>query len=218
MMSSNLQSRVAVLACVIALSLVARADSLATDLDPTHFYSLREDLRRCASPMCGGFWVRRLNRKLTRCLDGSHQPECYVASLRRLPDGGLPDGRQLLVQGRIRPRVFEGAGTFGVFRVDSIWTAETDQDAVGRFVAIENNGIVCISSPCFSYDEFVLNRSIVRQLSGIDLADLELPEESSLLPWEVGEYLILSGYEEQRQEFEGLGLWFVASQIFKQVK
>src|SRR5678815_3615 len=54
------------------------ADSLAST---STYYSIRADMRKCASPMCGGYFVRRVNQPLTRCANGKSQKECYVASI-----------------------------------------------------------------------------------------------------------------------------------------
>jgi uncharacterized protein DUF6748 len=59
-------------------------DSVAQDLHTTSapsYYTLRRDLRRCAAPRCGGFFVARANLPLTRCADGRVRAECYVAEL-----------------------------------------------------------------------------------------------------------------------------------------
>jgi hypothetical protein len=45
------------------------------------WYSLRRDARKCASPVCGGYFIDALNRKNTRCADHSLKSECYVAAL-----------------------------------------------------------------------------------------------------------------------------------------
>src|SRR5262249_44715728 len=57
--------------------LVAGASSASSST----YYTLRPDLRRCASPMCGGVFVQRVNRASTRCVDGSWASECYVADV-----------------------------------------------------------------------------------------------------------------------------------------
>jgi len=45
------------------------------------YVTLRRDLRRCASPLCGGFFVDAVNQDSLRCADGSRSAECYVADL-----------------------------------------------------------------------------------------------------------------------------------------
>ncbi len=56
------------------------SDDASSD-DASSYLSLRRDLRRCAAPMCGGFFVARTNRLTTECADGSRSRECYVAEL-----------------------------------------------------------------------------------------------------------------------------------------
>lgn len=45
------------------------------------FFAVRRDTRRCASPMCGGFWLSRVGASSTLCGDGRRLPECYVPEL-----------------------------------------------------------------------------------------------------------------------------------------
>ncbi len=45
------------------------------------FFTARPDFRKCATPMCGGYFVKAVNKKRTRCADGTEQRECYVAEL-----------------------------------------------------------------------------------------------------------------------------------------
>ncbi|MFM7276035.1 MAG: DUF6748 domain-containing protein, partial [Gammaproteobacteria bacterium] len=68
----------------------ARADAAGTPrFHPYGYFEVRKDLRRCVSPLCGGFWLRRLNAQMTRCADGAMQRECYVAELRDAPEALL---------------------------------------------------------------------------------------------------------------------------------
>ncbi|MGZ9272459.1 MAG: DUF6748 domain-containing protein, partial [Candidatus Binatia bacterium] len=45
------------------------------------FYTVRPDLRRCASPMCGGYYVRPVNKQLVPCANGRLMAECYVGEI-----------------------------------------------------------------------------------------------------------------------------------------
>src|SRR3954465_11590215 len=47
----------------------------------TSYFVIRADFRKCASPMCGGQFGKRVNFPTTTCVDGSSSPECYVASV-----------------------------------------------------------------------------------------------------------------------------------------
>src|SRR5260370_7964329 len=61
------------------------SESLSVLPDPMNatstFYSLRRDLRRCVSPLCGGYFVKRVNMSSTRCANGRFMSECYVAGI-----------------------------------------------------------------------------------------------------------------------------------------
>ncbi|WP_338115453.1 DUF6748 domain-containing protein [Nostoc sphaeroides] len=45
------------------------------------YYTVRRDFRRCASPICGGFFIKQNNLKATPCVDGVFRNECYVSSI-----------------------------------------------------------------------------------------------------------------------------------------
>jgi hypothetical protein len=47
---------------------------------PTH-YSLRRDLRKCAYPTCGGWWVAPVNARSMRCPSGGTAAECYLVDV-----------------------------------------------------------------------------------------------------------------------------------------
>src|SRR6187399_598540 len=68
--------------------------TLAQDLrgpDAASYLQLRRDLRRCAAPLCGGFFVDSVNRATLRCADGQRSAECYVAELDLSALGLAPD-------------------------------------------------------------------------------------------------------------------------------
>src|SRR5688500_1902707 len=45
------------------------------------YFLVRQDRRRCMSPLCGGYFVKRVNQSRTRCANGRWMPECYVAEI-----------------------------------------------------------------------------------------------------------------------------------------
>src|SRR6266576_1772735 len=94
---------------------------LAEPIDPTStFYSVRRDLRRCVSPMCGGYFVKRVNTPSTRCANGRFMRECYVAEIN---GNGQPqtDSDNLLVRGRIVAKRYGRFGNLGELRVSESW-------------------------------------------------------------------------------------------------
>lgn len=145
------------------------------------YYTVRRDFRRCASPICGGFFIKQNNLKATPCVDGVFRNECYVSSIDwsslKLPLDKLAkvqneDGSRLILRGTIVPVEFGEIGKFGELRVKEAFIAATDAPAKGTFVALKNNGIVCITTPCFSTDQFILNQPLFSQISSIDLSKI----------------------------------------------
>lgn len=155
----------------------ARADAAGTPrFHPYGYFEVRKDLRRCVSPLCGGFWLRRLNAQTTRCADGAMQRECYVAELRDAPEALLEESGQYLLRGKLLAREYEGFGNLGEFAVSGAWHAATDvlpgtrESRNVHYSGIESSGIVCVTTPCESLNEYVLNSPRQRLLTDIDLS------------------------------------------------
>jgi uncharacterized protein DUF6748/Kazal-type serine protease inhibitor-like protein len=142
-------------------------DTLAQDLQSEvggSYFSLRADVRRCAAPRCGGFFVQRVNRPTTLCADGRRRSECYVARL-ELDALGLSDEQaqalrsepaRFLLRGEITPLPGDSP-ELGSLSVSEAWQGEGQSPAPGLFVRAKNEGIVCITFPCLSFSGQTLN-------------------------------------------------------------
>lgn len=136
-------------------------DSLAST---SSYYSFRRDLRRCASPRCGGYFLKLVNESRTRCADNRYQPECYVATIDW--NGQVePDSDRGLLRGSIRRQ-----GKFGMFRVTEVWQAASASQPAGTFFRVRDRGIRCIAAPCATHHEARLNSTVSRNVAGVDLA------------------------------------------------
>ena len=143
--------------------------TLAQDLRgpaPASYLLLRRDVRRCASPACGGFFVDPVNQDTLRCADGQRSEECYVADL-DLGALGLSadqeavlrnDPTTFLVQGALRSRSAR-RGSLADLNVTEVWHGHADTTPSGQFLRASNNGIVCITTPCLSFSAELLNRN-----------------------------------------------------------
>ncbi|BBD59906.1 hypothetical protein NIES2109_26970 [Nostoc sp. HK-01] len=143
------------------------------------YYTVRRDLRRCASPICGGYFIKQVNLKATPCLDGVFREECYVSAIDwsslkvsplELVKIQNDDSSRLLLRGNIIPVTLPGFGEFGNLRVKEAFVAATNTPAKGTFVALKDNGIRCITTPCFSTNQLILNKPKISQVSSIDLS------------------------------------------------
>ncbi|MFO0676186.1 MAG: Kazal-type serine protease inhibitor family protein [Polyangiaceae bacterium] len=134
-----------------------------------YFQVTRRDARRCVSPLCGGFWVKRVNETTTLCADGARRSECYVGSI-QLNGIGLSareeedfeaalEGGKALIKAKTY-RTYFGRSVVGVLKANEGWlgitgAATTAND--GSFYRAADNGIRCITAPCPTTTAYGLN-------------------------------------------------------------
>ena len=110
-------------------------DSLAST---SSFYTIRRDVRRCASPMCGGYFIQLVNQSRTRCHDGRFMRECYVASIEW---NGQPEPQndRALVRGSLS--TFPGhRRRFGMLNAREVWLPASDKQASGTYFRVRDRG------------------------------------------------------------------------------
>lgn len=181
------------------------------------FYTFRPDLRKCITPLCGGLFVKAVNREQTRCADGSLQQECYVATVVNKTNVNYVEGG--LLQGKIKPKKYKGFGNLGKFELSAAFRPAVTTTASSYFVGLHNNGRVCITTPCFSFDEYVLNSKKVKDVSLIDLEQVGASEEDLKTAWAIiseggNSALLATGTNEYVQELDGIGVHFIADQFY----
>ena len=157
----------------------APAASMADDSikSTSTFYLVRADLRKCRSPMCGGFFVKRVNEPSTLCLDGSMAPECYVAEI-DWNGHTSGDAAQMLLRGDIAAGTHKTVGKFGVLRVTELWQSASDSQPTGIFYRVRDRGLRCIAAPCPTHHEAKLNSTVSRNIAGVDLTGAHAAEAS----------------------------------------
>lgn len=142
-------------------------DSLAST---SSFYSFRRDLRRCASPRCGGYFLKLVNQTRTRCADNRFARECYVASI-DWRGQQEPDSERGLLRGTMRRK-----GQFGEFRVSEVWQAASANQPADKFFRVRDRGVRCIAAPCPTHSEATLNSTASRNIAGVDISGAGAPE------------------------------------------
>lgn len=205
---------------IVQYSLTAEIASAEIGFDPTGFYLARPDYRKCASPMCGGIFINPVNRSRMECPDGSISNECYVGTVDWGKIGFNPfsetDSDQLLLQGSVENDI-----RFGLFTAINAFSAAGKTRLKGKFYGVENNGILCISSPCFSFDEYLLNSKRSQPISDIDFSRTGASEKAIDQAYRLmaeGEAVIFVGENRRYRGFSGIGLRLVASQFFLPIK
>jgi hypothetical protein len=176
---------VALLAGAIALTGAAPATG-----DPprsvSSYYLARADARLCPSPMCGGIWVRLVNKRVTTCGDGVARRECYAAQAdlsrlrvdgkgRVLLQGLITEGRALARGKLVRGRV-QGFPELDTLVVSEAWPASSSLNRVrGVFHRLRDNGVRCVTTPCFSIHAAELNSGRHSNVSNVNLASAGAP-------------------------------------------
>lgn len=146
------------------------------------YYAIRKDMRRCAWPMCGQWFVSRVNRTTTTCHTGSSAAECYTPVLdwsesdldaaqqdKLLGQAGKLGGTFALVRGRFaKKNTTTPRPELGKFIVTEAWVAEGENPPEGVFAKVFENGIRCIAAPCPTLTEKGLNTG-----NAVNIADLD---------------------------------------------
>lgn len=194
----------------------------------TEVFTARPDYRRCVAPLCGGYFVKLVNKKLTQCADGSLQSECYVSSIIygsgpiNASISSFANKTPLLLLGRIVPKTYDGFGNLGLLVAKEAYRSATENTASGNFYGVTNNGIVCITTPCFSYDEALLNTANrITKLSDVNLEMSGASPDAIASAYQLlanGGTLYAAGKNQKYQGFAGTGLRLVAQQFYLPIK
>ncbi|MBI5589303.1 MAG: hypothetical protein HY881_02350 [Deltaproteobacteria bacterium] len=174
--------RVWITALVLLSLPVSRAQSItlfAEDNEASYFMWTRYDLRMCPSPECGGFYVKALNRLWTLCADGSKTADCHVLqldfSLLHMNEKEQTGFLQAFTDGRgiINGKLFqaqENGILFPTLIIYEAWLAQVgNEPGKDVFFQVHDTGIQCITTPCLTVDEGLLNLPGDRFIAGVDL-------------------------------------------------
>lgn len=187
---------------------------------PKGYFTMRQDYRKCASPLCGGVFVKLANRQLTRCSDRVYRSECYVAkavwnNTSAPQSNNLED---LLVYGGIIGKKYANFGQLGEFVIDSVYQGEVKQKVKNvLFIGLKNNGIQCITTPCFSMKEYILNGTTTIPASGINWAQTNISEDRLAAANDVlanDGLLLMAGKNQPEKGMAGQGLTFNVRQVY----
>ena len=176
-----------VIALPLALLALMGASSAAGDPPSkvSSYYLGRADPRACPSPICGGVWIRLANRRTTPCA-GAARTECYVAELdlaglriseetrgmlARLVAAGRALARGTIVTGQV-----EGFPDLATLVVSEVWSASSSpRKPEGDFRILRDNGVRCITYPCYSIHAARVNEPAHADISGVRLVETGAP-------------------------------------------
>lgn len=157
-----------------------------------YFQVTRRDFRKCAAPLCGGFFVKRVNEEKTLCANGTKQAECYVSAI-QLNGTGLSQREQqtflaALESGKaiVKARTFKtkfGGQLVGLLKANEAWLGATGSSIVdgGTFYRAADNGIRCIKAPCPSTTAYKLNSNESHNVIDVKLENTQIPADQGTL-------------------------------------
>ena len=164
----------------LSISPAASNSHFAEVDEQNYFMWTRDDMRMCPSPVCGGFYVKALNRLWTLCADGSQTADCQVLQL----DFSLLDMSEK-EQAGFQQAFTDGLGVikgkliqtqqngilFTTLNIYEAWLAQTGREPRNTgFFRVHDTGIQCITTPCLTVDESLLNLPWDRFIAGVDLS------------------------------------------------
>jgi len=159
-----------------------------------YFIVTRVDARKCAYPLCGGYFVKAVNSPATRCADGKLAKECHAVELDTRALGWSDEQRaafeasfgtgKALVKGALEPQP-RGFYTGEVLRVTEAWQGQGgNKRPLGTFYSLKSTGIVCIQAPCPSFSLNKLNRPAPeRTIDTADFSPAHASDEAVQAAW-----------------------------------
>jgi hypothetical protein len=122
-------------------------------------FLVTRDMKKCAAPRCGGFYVSPVNtNKKLLCADGEKAHACYVAEIHF--QNGLSAEHGDLVRGILEVRDYEEQDlTLKVLEASAAFAPVVKpEDAKGSYYTPYDTGRRCITSPCNSMGVLTLNK------------------------------------------------------------
>ncbi len=222
------------IACSATLLAIASHAQIAAKPEPSRSgitYLVKPDLRKCAFPMCGGWFLTPINQY---SLQLENEGEAYQ-SLSLLPNSiyvaninykalGLKPAQievleadmrneQALLRGNItsnsQAKTIAPSPTKTLV-VKGAWIGANKTVALGPYLKVASSGIVCITTPCPYYRASLVNSLYSTNFHELTLTKAELTREQEAQAWQAvaSEGLIMTGltYESKGQTGPGTGI------------
>ncbi|HVH47821.1 MAG TPA: Kazal-type serine protease inhibitor family protein [Labilithrix sp.] len=169
----------------------AAEEALTSSPTNANFFQVtRRDFRKCAAPLCGGFYVKLVNQPTTLCANGKREADCYVSAI-DLKGVGLSDREEQTVRAAvesgkalIKAKAYKRRWTgqwIGSLRATEAWLGATGSPADGTFYRAADNGIRCVKAPCPSTTAYQLNGKESHNVVEVNLQHTQIPADQATL-------------------------------------
>ena len=173
--------------------------------------------------------MKSANEDTTRCSDGYDDVECYVAeiNLKSLVDVDEDKFTSALggnlILGSMQSKDYD-AGKFGTVLVAEAWYGANQQFTIEHpgpnIFKLTDNGMRCITTPCFSFNQEKLNAGDIVTISNIELSNIDSsPEdldEAFVVLADTG--LFVAGYNALVMEDAREGISLRADQLYLSIR
>jgi hypothetical protein len=200
-----IKSCVALIALSLSVfSLGAHAQTLITPEATGTTYIVKPDYRKCAFPVCGGWFLTPVNQYSLQLQteDEAYQSAAllpnsiYVAYInyKRL---GLTaaqiaelntaiQNEQVLLRGSVvsSPTTGKIIAPTKTLVANGAWVGANKNTAVGPYLKISSTGIVCITTPCPYFNANVINSDYSTQFHALSLEKAALDREQEAQAWQ----------------------------------
>jgi hypothetical protein len=157
-----------------------KADSLAST---STYWQSRRDFRKCAYPLCGGYYVEKVNVNDTE----TYVPEIDTSRLFGLTadeKNGARDAQ--LFRGTLQNRTINGKSWKVLVVTEAYRAADETVTATGIFRRLSDNGLRCFRAPCFNIHAPRLNSRLYANISDIsgpyaDKVQVEMAEQGDVI-------------------------------------
>jgi len=184
-----------------AQALVVAPPDDITPIERSLVYSIKPDMRKCASPMCGGYWISPVNKVYVdiptpyEAEDPLWEPKpIYVAAIDFKKLGLTKDeiyrfqdlifNGQALIAGYLTTYPYKTAESRVLPRLKQIvatetWGGANTNPPVGAFLDVKISGIKCIQAPCPYFKALKINTRYGFYFHRINFSKAELTPDQA---------------------------------------
>jgi hypothetical protein len=228
--------------CIPFFSVGANAQKIISPEPTGTTYIVKPDYRKCAFPMCGGWFLTPVNQYSLQLQteDEAYQSAAllpnsiYVAYInyKRL---GLTEkqiaelniaiqSEQALLRGAIINSPASGTALTRTktLAANGAWVGANKNTPVGPYLKITSTGIVCITTPCPYFNAALINSDYTTQFHDLSLEKAALDREQEAQAWQAisTDGLVITGTTYETTGFDetgaepGKGVGIAATKVF----
>lgn len=197
-------------------------------------YQVRPDYRRCAAPMCGGWFLTPVNQ-FSRQLET--EEEAYENSLSVAKEIYIYDidysqleltreqlqelqtamrSQQALLRGAVSTSPISRLRPTPSLRANGAWVSANTREPYGPFLSITSTGIACITTPCPYYRADLINTLFSTVFDELNLEKAELDREQTTRAWRAvaTDGLVITGVRYSSKGLAGQGTGIAATKVY----